>query len=878
MVPDQLPTGTVTFLFTDIEGSTALIQRVGDRYPPLLAAHGEIIRRSIADGGGFALKTEGDSFFAVFESAGNAVLSGLQAQTDLVDYPWPEDATIRVRMGLHTGEGTLGGADYVGLDVHRAARVADAAHGGQLVMTEATAVLAERHLPDECHLRDLGKHRLRDLSEPESLFQLESPGLDSNFPPLRTLDAVPNNLPLQVTSFVGREKILVEALRLLDGHRVLTLTGPGGTGKTRLSLQVAAESADAFPDGVFFVGLSPVADVDVVPSAILSAIGLQGSSKDQSPSDHLLERLADRQLLLLLDNFEQLLDAAPLVAGMVRASPKSKFLVTSRAPLKISGEQEMPIPPLGLVDASGAHEFEDLMQTEAVELFAERAVSVRPDFVITHDNIHDVVRLVERLDGLPLAIELVASRLRLLPVSTILQRLDAKMLSGGSVDLPERQRTINGAIDWSYDLLDEPQRRLFARLSVFAGGARLQEIEAICGSEDLGADLIDCLSALVDHSLVRASTGAVGPRFRMLHVIREYAASRLAEGGESEEMHRRHLAVYTELMETLAPEFLRKDRKMWFDAVEEDHDNIRSALEWGMNREVDLVLRLSGASWRFWQARGHLHEARRRVESALAQPNGSAQCRAKAMEGLGGILWWQGDMERCLAVYEETVQMQRDIGDRRELANALYNYASPFAFVDSPENSEPSWAALEEAHALYRELDDDAGQGDIEWGKGNWHILREDFENARAHFDRSADFYKRSGNEFGRGWALFEAGEVATRVGDARGAWPYIREGLELFASQGDISAIVLFLSVVASIAQDLGDADRAERIAGVFHQLRISSGTDLVTIDFNSVPGLEYEELEALEGEAAARYREGKAMTLDDAIEYALAGPTDGG
>ncbi|MGH3668485.1 MAG: ATP-binding protein, partial [Acidimicrobiia bacterium] len=404
-----------------------------------------------------------------------------------MDHSWPPDGVVRSRMGLHTGIGALGASDYVGLDVHRAARIADSAHGGQVVLSEPTAVLVERSLPEGVSLRDLGKHRLKDLAEPEAILQVVAPGLQSEFPLLRTLDAIPNNLPKLLTSFVGRDRELAEAVRLLGATRLLTFTGPGGTGKTRLSLQLAAEVADGYPDGVFFVDLAPINDVEVIPSRILETLGIQVSTREEPPAIRLNSQLSDKGILLILDNFEQLLDGAPLVAELLRASPRTKVLVTSRAPLRISGEQELPVPPLGISGVDPGADLETLMHSEAIRLFTDRAMAVRPDFRLTVDIAPAVAELVGRLDGLPLAIELVASRLRLLPVDQILSRLSARMLSSGSVDLPARQRTIESAITWSYELLAKPERKLFARFAIFSAGSRLEEVEAVCGpTEELG--------------------------------------------------------------------------------------------------------------------------------------------------------------------------------------------------------------------------------------------------------------------------------------------------------------------------------------------------------------------------------------------------------
>ncbi|HSJ84740.1 MAG TPA: adenylate/guanylate cyclase domain-containing protein [Acidimicrobiia bacterium] len=874
----SLPTGTVTFLFTDIEGSTRLVQGLGEGWVSVLDSHNELVDNAITGNGGIVVKTEGDSFFAVFPSASDALEAAVAAQRALIEHPWPENGVVRSRMGLHTGLGTLGGADYVGLDVHRAARIADAAHGGQIVLSEPTTVLVERHLPSGVSLRDLGKHRLKDLSEPEAIFQVVTDGLQTEFPLLRTLDAIPNNLPRLLTSFVGREKELAEAIGLLETTRILTFTGPGGTGKTRLSLQVAAELADAFPDGVFFVELAPVTSVDVVPSRILESLGIQASSREETPAERLLSQLGDKGYLIVLDNFEQLLDGAPLVADMVRASPRTKVLVTSRAPLRISGEQEMPVPPLGLAGPGESTGVDALMDTEAVRLFADRATSVRPDFRVTEDNVAIVAELVRRLDGLPLAIELVASRLRLLPVEQILDRLDARMLSSGSVDLPERQRTIQGTIAWSHDLLAEPERRLFARFSVFGGGARLEEVEAVCGpSDELGDDLLNALSVLVDHSLIRRVDSDGHPRLRMLHVIREYASERLGESGEADELRRRHAGAYATYVESVAPELLRKDRRTWLDLLEQDHDNIRIALDWTVSRrESDLALRIAAASWRLWQARGHLHEARARLDQVLALEGGEPRHRAKAMEALGGILWWLSDLEGASTVYGETLQKQRELGDPGEIANALYNYSLAKVYTSGGDPEEAP-RALDEAESIYRDLGDVGGLGDVEWARGTYVAnVGTDIPGAIDHMKKSIVHYREAGNEFGMGWGLHQVGDMARRIGDFGQAWENVAQGLVLFAGHRDVSAVVLLLAVAAAIARELGDGERGLRLAGAFHGLRLTSGTEIVAAEANRIEGYEFETLEALTGEAAIPYREGRAMSLDQAVAYALEGPTD--
>lgn len=863
-----LPTGTVTFLFTDIEGSTALLHQTGDAFAGLVEQHGALIGDAIASNNGVLVSTEGDSHFAVFAAAADAVAAAAQAQRSLQAHTWPGDHRVKVRMGLHTGLGTLGGSNYLGLDVHRAARIAAAAHGGQVVLSEATAVLTERSLPTDTSLRDLGKHRLKDLSSPETILQLDIEDLPREFPPLSTLDAVPNNLPLQVTSFVGRDQLLEEAHRLLDRTRLLTLLGPGGTGKTRLSLQLAGMVSEEFEDGVFFVPLSTVMDPSLVPSEILEALGGRASG-DQTPAQRLVDVVKGKRALLVLDNFEQILEAAGVVAAMLRASPEMKVVVTSRAPLRLSGEQEMPIPPLQLSGADPHASLDQLAAMEAVQLFVERASAVRPDFVLTVENAADIVELVVRLDGLPLAIELAASRVRLLPVRSILQRFNSRSLAGGPTDLPERQQSIWGAIDWSYDLLDESGRTLFATMSAFRGGARLEEIELLSG--DSIDDPLGNLEELVDHSLVRQVAGVSGPRYRMLFVIAEYAAEQLEQSGAAPNVRESHAQAYLGLAEHAAPELLKRDRKMWLDLLAEDHDNLRAALDWAeTNEEPDVAMRLAFYCWRLWQARGHLHEARERIERILAMRGGELASRAKALEALGGVCWWQGALSLSLSAYRQALDIQRQLDDPSELANSLYNLSLAAGFGEN--DTDQAIKLLAEAESLYRSLEDESGLGNVAWGRGNvTGYLRKDRTQGLPHLKEAAEHYRRAGNEFGRGWALFEIGDISYQVGDFETAGQHLREGLELFANHGDVSAVVLFLSSFAGMAKAMGNEERAVQLAGGFHRLRAMSGTDLVTQEVNQVTGLELETLEGLTGELGEAFRRGQKMDLEEAISFAL-------
>ncbi|MET1232036.1 MAG: adenylate/guanylate cyclase domain-containing protein, partial [Candidatus Limnocylindrales bacterium] len=519
--PTAYPTGTVTFLFTDIEGSTRLVERLGTTaYTDVLERHQQLMRAALAATGGREIKTEGDSFFVVFRSAPSAVEAAVTAQRALAAEPWPDGVAVSVRMGMHTGEGVVApDSDYVGLDVHRAARIAGAGHGGQVLVSGTTRALTETSLPAGVTLRDLGEHRLKDLSRSERIAQLAIAGLPDQFPPLRTLDATPNNLPILPTSFVGRVHEVAEARRLLTTTRLLTLTGPGGTGKTRLALQVAAESIEDFPDGVFFVPLEPVSEGVLVAPAIAACLGVREG--ETTIAERVADYIRSRRILLVLDNFEQVMDAAALMGDLLKAGPDLRLLVTSRSPLHVYGEQEYPVPPLGIPDPANLPQLEAMAQYEAVALFIARAMAAKPDFAVTNENAPAVAAITARLDGLPLAIELAAARVKLLNPQAMLPRLESRLalLGGGARDLPARQQTLRGAIDWSYGLLDEAQRSLFARASVFSGGFDLEAAEAICGPAIGGGpflDVLDGLGDLADQSLVRQLEEHDLVRFRIL--------------------------------------------------------------------------------------------------------------------------------------------------------------------------------------------------------------------------------------------------------------------------------------------------------------------------------------------------------------------------
>ena len=868
------PTGTVTFLFTDIEGSTRLAQELGDTWPPLLERHRQIARAAWADQHGVEILTEGDSFFVVFTSAPQAVAAAIDVQRGLAAEAWPPNATIRVRMGLHSGDGLISGGSYVGLDVHRGARIANAGHGGQVLLSATTHALVEGSLPEGVSLREMGEHRLKDLSRPERIWDLVVDGLPSEFPPLKTLNAVPNNLPTQLTSFLGRQREIAEASQLLLDGRLLTLTGPGGTGKTRLSLQIAADAADRFPDGVTFIPLGTITDPDLVLPTIAQAVGLV------DPGTHALDRLAEQVgskcLLLVLDNFEQVSEAAPQIAELLVRAPRISVLVTSRSPLRVYGEREYPVPPLGVPDPRHLPDIETLTAYESVALFVERAMAVRPDFAVTSANAPAVAEICVRLDGLPLAIELAAARVRVLSPLAIMERLGdrLRLLSGGSRDLPERQQTLRGAIAWSHDLLDPWDQRVFARLSIFAGGATLEAIEEVVFDADDGTDPLDAVTSLVDKSLVRQETQPDGePRFRMLSTIREFASEQLGERGEAKDMASRHAAWVLAVVEAGAAAAFGPDQKATLDRYEREHDNIRAAMGRAVaSGEAEMAMRLLAACWRFWQTRGYLAEGREQAERVLEMPGGLEypDARAAALEAAGGIAYWQADVPAVRRWYAEALELARASGDDARIANAIYNVT--FSFANSEEDQATAQALANESLAIYRRLGDQAGIGRSLWALANSYYFFRDIAGGVVTAREALAVFRAIGDRFMTGWALYMIA-IYSLTTDPEAMRAALEEALPLFTEIDDKSSYALIFDAFAALAYTQGDVDRAVRLAGYAAATEASSGTGLAKMNREFADF--YPETLTNDPGLAAIYAEGQRMTLEQATELALGAPS---
>jgi len=857
----------LTFLFTDIEGSTRLLSELGDAFEDALLTHHAILREQIAARGGWVRRTEGDSFFATFSSAGDALQAAAGIQRALQSATWPQGGEVRVRIGVHAGEATARDGDYVGIEVHRAARVMAVGWGGQVLVSRTAAELAGA-LPTDVHLRDLGDHRLKDLSEPERLFQLDLDGLPTEFPTIRSLDAVPNNLPTQVTPFIGRDDELASVLDRMRTARAVTLTGPGGTGKTRLALQAAAAAAQDFPGGVFFVPLGAIVNADLLMSSVAHSLQLRAVG-DQSPSELVTDYLADRTALLVLDNLEQILDSSPQIAKLLADAPQLTVLTTSRAPLRIYGEHEYRVAPMVVPDQGVS--VPSASGTEAVELFVARAQAVSPGFELDAGNVGDVVSIVRRLDGLPLAVELAAARVRLLSVASIASRLDDcfALLSSGERDRPDRQRTIEGAIRWSHDLLSAPAQQLFADLAVFRGGADYDAIERVCG-DGLEGDLLDALGELVDHSLVQRRPGATVERFAMLALIHEFAVARLVESGDAASVRDRHLDLMLERAEAAAPHLTGVEPGDWLDRLEVDHDNHRAAIDRALTSgRTAEVLRLVAALWRMWQIRGHLVEATDRIDAALSAAGAQDHTAelAEAEEAAGGVAYWRGQVEATLAHYERALELREKLDDPTATARAHYN----LGFGHLPE-SVAGRVSFERALQLFEGLEDSAGVASAHWGLTVAAYGRGDGRAALSHGTQALEGFQEQGRQFDVGWALHMVGLAHYLLGEFDQAAERFRAATDIFRQIDDRSGQVLMIWDFGILAEARGDDERALRLFGASKRLAAETGASVLDPQLERLERLRDADAAAGPDRAAEFRAEGAEWTVEEAFSYALA------
>ena len=863
----NLPTGPVTFLFTDIAGSTRILRDVGNViFAGALASHHALVRTAVAEAGGIEFGTEGDAFFLVFENTRTAVAAAVAAQRALAAHVWPAGAEISVRMGIHEGVGVLSDGDYVGMDVHHVARVASAGHGGQVLLSATAAAGLAGSTPDDVELEDLGDHRLKDLG-PQRLFQLRITGLAGDFPPLSTQEAVVVELPAQLTTFVGRDSEVEAVLERLEIDRLVTLTGPGGTGKSRLAVEVASRASEDFDDGVYFVSLSGLSDAELVAVSILEALGLRSNSAAVEPLEHLVSFLKERQLLLVLDNFEQLIDAATVVSTIVAASPRLRIVITSRTPLRISGEAEVAVLPLGTSRS------EDGEPSEGARLFVDRARSIRPELQMTDEDTTAIEQIVTRLDGLPLAIELAASRANVLTPVEILDRLGNKLLASTSGDRPSRQRTIAAAIGWSYDLLDAPTQRLFQRCSVFVSGAGLTEIEAVCADDDVPIDdILDGLGALVDHNLMVRRETAHGLRFAMLIVIREFAAERLDEAGRSGRLRDRHRSVYGAMIEHARPLLVTSARPTWLDRIAADHDNVRAALEHAISQgDVASAYSFLAGMWRFLQTRGPLAEAREWARQVLAMEHHDEhpELRVRALLASGGIAYWSGVLDQMEAPYREALEIARRLGDDLELASALYEFSFVFS---SRGDYDEAIELLDESMSLARAMGDTYAIGRAEFGLFNaaWYSSRT--EPALRHARAAVAALSQVDAPYDLGWSEFSVADSLMRLGETEEATELLDRAMPRFVAAGDLSALILFLATYAALASLDGNKERAARLAGAAESIQEQTGARLyASAAWRARNEAVQELIGELDGDVEYEYQAGRSMGPQAAAAYAL-------
>ena len=870
MARGTLPTGTVTFLFTDIEGSTKLLQELGrERYRMVQDDHGRRMRAAVVAEGGTEIRTEGDSFFVTFATPGAALRAAVAAQRAMAAEPWPHGRPLRVRMGMHTGEGHVGGDDYVGIDVNRAARIAAAGHGGQVLLSTATRALVEHDLPERTRLRDLGVHRLKDIPHPEELYDVVIEGLPSEFPPLRALDARAHNLPVIRSSFVGRGREIRALAELVRPGGLVTLTGPGGTGKTRLALRVAEEVLPEFRDGAFFVDLSLLRDPARVPSTIAQTLRLK-EDPERTLAEVVNGFLAEREALLIVDNFEQVVEAAPVVDEIMAGADRSTAVVTSRIRLGLAGEREFAVSPLDPPDP-GVSDPEALVRSEAVALFVDRARATRSDFALTAGNASAVAEICARVDGLPLAVELAAVQVRLLTPREILSRLDSRLgaLGVGPGNMPDRQRTLRRTIEWSYDLLGPVERTLFARLSVFAAGGTLEAVEAVCNpAGDLG-DTLEALATLVDHSLVRRVEDPEGSRFQMLESIREYALEHLVDGGEADDIRDRHANYYVAIGELAAEHLTATDRDVWLDRLERDHGNLQAVTEWALEADRgQLGLRNVAALWRLFLFRGHVSAGRQVVAAMLALPSAAAPARprARALLALGNLAYWQDDMAASRGQYRQGLDLARQLGDREVEAEALFD----LAYVEAVDrNFEVSDRLFGEAAEIREALGDRQGRAWVDVGRAMLLGLQERWQEAVPLLEEALPIFREVGDAFGLENVVGSMAFAEFRLGHLDRAEELMRQVLDPFPRQTVGTAVSL--AGMATLALARGDPARAVRLWGAFEAIQeyLEGGAPMALLPLGDT---REEAAAGLDAETAAALREeGRRMGHERAVRYAL-------
>jgi predicted ATPase/class 3 adenylate cyclase len=880
------PTGTITFLFSDIEGSSRKWEQQPAAMRVALATHDRLLREAFEAQDGYVFKTVGDAFCVAFDTAQDALTGALEAQRALRMENWESIGELNVRMALHTGAAEQRDGDYFGQSLNRVSRILAAAHGGQVLLSLPTQELVRDLLPMGVQLRHLGEHRLRDLARPEQLFQLIASDLPSQFPALRSLESVPNNLPVQLTSFVGREREMTEVKRLLASTRLLTLTGTGGTGKTRLSLQVAADLFDRFHDGVWFVEFATIDDASLVVETVAGALELRQEA-ERPLSMTLTSFLRSKQLLLILDNCEHVVAAcARLAEALLRACPSLRVLASSREPLGIAGETAWPLPPLSLPDhwrelTAGPDAIERLSQYEAVRLFIDRATIVRPAFQLSNENVHLVAQICWRLDGIALAIELAAARIRVLTLQQIVERLDDRfhLLTTGSRTAVPRQQTLRSLIDWSYDLLSEPERQLLRRLSVFARGRTLEAIEAVCSGDGLEAgEIIDLLSQLVDKSLVSVEkTPEFGARYFVLESIWDYAHEKLVEAGEGGIFRQRHLDYFLRFVEDAAPKIRGGEQREWLGRVEQEDINLRFAVETSeeLPGQISKGLRLLTAAQRFIEVRGLFKETRDVFARLLAHPDAAPRdaIRARALAAAGRLAWVSDNLSECREEQEEALSIFRELGEAGGTAMALVDLG--FLALDAGDPSQAR-ALIDEAGALAETLGDARVSAHLRHTRAALAAAEGDFSKAFDLEDEALALYRQAGDAWQALIVVWSLGMNAALLGRFDAARAHFAECLQVGLALGNRWGASYPLEAFAALAVAERRYDRAARLFGAAEAQRNRSGMISQGADHPALLRILANAPDFTGPVVDAARNEGRALSFDAAVELALEIPTD--
>ncbi len=916
------PTGTVTFLFTDIEGSTKLARENPETWEVLRSRHDRILREAIESNNGYVFQIIGDAFCAAFQTAGETLSAVIKSQTDLNRENWGS-APIKVRMGIHTGKAEIqANGEYHGyLTLSQVQRLMSAGHGGQVLVSHATQELIRDEMPEAVTLLDMGERHLKDMIRPEHIYQLVIANLPSDFPPIKTLDMRRHNLPAQMTSFIGRENELAEIKQVLNEHRLVTLTGSGGAGKTRLGLQVGAECLNQFSDGVWLAELAPVTEPNQIPQTLFSVFSLREDSH-RSALEVLIDYLRAKTMLLVLDNCEHLIEAcAQISEALLHACPKLKILASSREALGIAGEVAYRVPSLDTPDPANLPALDELEKVDSIRLFIERASTAKPGFVLTTDNASSLAQICSRLDGIPLAIELAASRIKVLTPEQIASRLDDRfrLLTGGSRTALPRQQTLRAMIDWSYSLLSEQEKILFRRLAVFVGGWTLEAAEAVCSEERGGFNVLDLLTNLVDKSLISTEESAGEIRYHRLETIRQYSREKFFETDEVEGLRDRHLDFFVHFAELVDENLKGRDQIIWQSRMAEEQDNLRAALEWGLSRNPESALRIAGAANLFWTAGGYSADGFRWTQKALEQvdktpASGNTEqrlvARAKALRGLTRLYLSLGENANAKRVAEESVALYRQSQDRRGLAFALVILAYPLEFLSERVQAE---AALQESYSIAHAEEDvyvicrslnmwarvildlhndfDLSQRYVEESLrlaraaglrsqeaqaceilATIAIYRGDNNEARIRFEESMGIYEELGATFNVILEKSHLAHLERRQGNFARALEYYRDTIVAFRDIAQFGAVSHQLECFGFIALEKNQDEHALQLFAAANVLRKKRGTPMTPDEqlyFEEQLTSLRENMGEIQFDSA--WSKGYTMTMEQAIALAL-------